>query len=287
VPAPPPAPSPELVARTEELQRQVEELASRLTSAADHSRRAAREADDAEHRVAERQASLPPQAAATKETAAQLAADEAALQNLQKQIENLERQRQALAEDESRSTEVLGHRVTPIARESQGEEVHFQLSGGRVSVIPMEEFAAALKEKIERQRDLLFRLERYDGELGPVQGFRMQFVVERQPVSVLEELRNGGPMLRIGLSYYEIVRQPDAPSESLEEALLPQSRFRRAIDTAPADAVLTFWVYPDSFEMHRALQEYAHAAGYRVAGRPLPEGVPIAGSPQGARSTWQ
>jgi hypothetical protein len=56
---------------------------------------------------------------------------------------------------------------------------------------------------------------------------------------------------------------------------------------ADEKATLTFWVYPDSFAAYRELQEFAHAEGFDVAARPLPHGVPIAGSPNGSRSSSQ
>ncbi len=183
---------------------------------------------------------------------------------------------------------VLAHRVTPIGRQvTQDVEVHFRLSGGRVSVVPIEMLANDLKDRVERHRDMLFRVPRYEGAIGPVDGFTMHYVIERQQATALEELRNGGPVLRIGLSYYEIEAKPDAPSESIEEVRLPRSRFRSALAQAGPRAILTFWVYPDSFELNRQLQELVHSAGYEVASRPLPHGVPIAGSPNGSKSVAQ
>lgn len=189
--------------------------------------------------------------------------------------------------DQPPATQVLNHRVTPVGREVTRGEVHFRLGAGRVSVVPLQSLTASLKGRIERNKDMLFRLERYEGTVGPLNGYLLHYTVQRQQVSVLEELRNGGPMVRIGLSYYEIEPQPGMPTESADEALQHGSRFREAIQLAGPDATLTFWVYPDSFDLHRRLQEFAHARGFDVAARPLPQGVPIAGSPNGSRSVAQ
>ncbi len=52
----------------------------------------------------------------------------------------------------------------------------------------------------------------------------------------------------------------------------------------PNQATVTVWVYPDSFEQFRVLKEELYKLGYLTASRPMPEGQPISGSPQGTRS---
>jgi hypothetical protein len=47
------------------------------------------------------------------------------------------------------------------------------------------------------------------------------------------------------------------------------------------------WVYPSGFETFRRLRDQLHAQGYMVAARPLPEGVPVRGSPSGSLSAGQ
>ena len=50
---------------------------------------------------------------------------------------------------------------------------------------------------------------------------------------------------------------------------------------------MTLWTYPDSFEMYRDLKTELYKLGYPTAGRPLPAGEPIAGSPSGSKSSAQ
>jgi hypothetical protein len=50
---------------------------------------------------------------------------------------------------------------------------------------------------------------------------------------------------------------------------------------------VTLWVYPDSFEVYRKLRDYLHDHDVTVAGRPLPDGVPIASSRHGTVSRGQ
>jgi hypothetical protein len=183
---------------------------------------------------------------------------------------------------------VLTHSVTPISRQvSEKDEIHFRLAGNRVSVVPLESLAEALKLRMQRSGDLFIRLDRYEGSAGPVDGYLMHYVIEKRAPSAIEELRNGGSFLRIQLTYYELEVRKDAVSESIDEALSPGSKFMTTLLAARPGTSLTFWVYPDSFEAHRKLQEFAHEARFEVAARPLPFGVPIAGSPHGSRSAAQ
>jgi hypothetical protein len=84
--------------------------------------------------------------------------------------------------------------------------------------------------------------------------------------------------------------EPIAPvrGESLEAALAATSEFRQVVDGLdPQQAVVTLWVYPDSFALYRRLRDYLYERGLEVAGRPLPEGVPIGCSRDGRRSRGQ
>jgi hypothetical protein len=91
----------------------------------------------------------------------------------------------------------------------------------------------------------------------------------------------------MGVAFWELEPQSGAVIESADEALARGSRFRRALDSASPTATLTLWVYPDSFDLCRRLTEHVRSAGFEVASRPLPFGVPIAGSPDGSKSVAQ
>jgi hypothetical protein len=179
------------------------------------------------------------------------------------------------------------HRLAPISQEVQGEEVHFRLSGNRVSVIPLPQLVERVKFQLERQKDWLARHTRHEGTVGPVDGFSLKYLVERQQLSPMEERKLGYGAFRVGVSSWELVPDADVPAETADEALRRGSRFAVALQAAQENAALTFWVYPDSFGLYRVLKEAAHAEGFVVAGRPLPEGAAIEGSPHGSRSAGQ
>jgi len=208
----------------------------------------------------------------------------AELDDLHSELDGIGRQ---ISDVPTEKVDVLRHRLNPIGREVRGKELHFRIAGGRVAKVPIEELVEELKPQIQRQKDWIAKYHRQTGSIGPIDGFSMEYVVERQRLTVLEELRTGAQMMRISVTGWKVVPQPNLVTETADEALRPDARFMQALRLADKGATLTFWVYPDSFDAYRKLQEVAYAEGLSVAARPLPAGVPIAGSPSGSRSSSQ
>ena len=93
---------------------------------------------------------------------------------------------------------------------------------------------------------------------------------------------------RYGLSDWQV--EPILPDrgESAETALANGSEFRQIVDRIdPQQTVVTFWIYPDSFTLFRRLRDFLYERDVVVAGRPLPEGIPIASSRRGSVSRGQ
>ena len=59
------------------------------------------------------------------------------------------------------------------------------------------------------------------------------------------------------------------------------------IKKSSQQTAVTFWVYPDSFDLFRRLRDLLYERDVVVAGRPLPDGVPIASSRRGTVSRGQ
>ena len=115
----------------------------------------------------------------------------------------------------------------------------------------------------------------------------MNYLVRVETLSGLEEMKVGHGGYRISLSHWDIHPEPETKGETEETALKKGSQFYQSILGASADTTLTFWVYPDSYPIYRKLQKFAHDHGFSVAGRPLPSGVAISGSPNGSKSAGQ
>jgi hypothetical protein len=132
------------------------------------------------------------------------------------------------------------------------------------------------------------RLEMTD-TVGPVGGFRLRYRLERVDTPTHIQLETGHTGSLVRLVRWELIPVASDLGESLDTALADGSRFRAALPPVGRSAppTVTIWTYPDSFAELRALKERLHATGYLVAVRPLPQGVPIGGSPQGTHSAAQ
>lgn len=182
----------------------------------------------------------------------------------------------------------LKHHLTPISQSIVGEELHFRVSNNRVSVIPLKQLVERVKGQMERQSSIMARHRQHEGSVGPVDGYSLNYVIQRQMASALEEMRHHGEVrVRLIVAGWQVVPERDLEAETAEAALRAGSKFQIALMTAPPRSSLTFWVYPDSFALFRKLQSAAHAEGFIVSARPLPPGVPIAGSPHGTHSAGQ
>ncbi len=208
------------------------------------------------------------------------------IEDLKAQVVNL-RQKLSAIENVPPPTEKIEHRVTQISHDITGKEIHFRLLKDRVAQVPIQQLIERLKPQIERNRNWLAQYGRQRGTVGPVNGFSMKYIVAKQRLTPLEELNYGHGAVRIGISEWSIDEEPDLETETAEEALRQGSRFFGDLMLAEPDTTLTFWVYPDSFGIYRELQKAARQYGFTVAARPLPFGIPIAGSPQGSRSAGQ
>lgn len=181
----------------------------------------------------------------------------------------------------------LKHRVSPVGRVVLGDEVHFRISRGMISHVPIEELTDILKDKIRQNGSWLIKYNRHAGKIGPVEGYRLDYVVERQAMSPVDELRSGRGMVKIGLSEFVIQPARDLEEERISKSLTESGLVYRRLAALPPGSPVTLWVYPDSFAQYRQVADFAQRNGFLVAGRPLPKGVPISGSPQGSKSVAQ
>lgn len=196
-------------------------------------------------------------------------------------------ERLAEVEAQQPETNTLAHRLNPVGRVVKGNEVHFRLSNGRISYVPIDQLVELVKKQVDRRKDILLKQSRFQASVGPVDGYMMEFLVQRESGGLFDTARYGAGVYRFGVTDWEIRPTTSVRDESLEEALESRSQFRRAILSQGTTATITFWVYPDSFELHKELKEFLQTSGLWVASRPLPVGVPIAGSPNGSSSVAQ
>lgn len=285
-PEPPPKPSPQLLAEITLLKQEIEGLKEETTGTEPR-------IVEILESATEKKQQLEASREIADQKADQLVVVKTRLDTNKQQLENDMRQLARLAEEAEQKRETqpnvkqLVHRLTPVSKVVEGRELHFRLENNRVSRVPIKQLIAELKSRIERRKSWLARNRSHHGHVGPIDGYRMRYLVERKPLSMVEELHHGSGMFRVIVSAWQMQVTPDLKAETAEDALQLGSRFVAALQEAQPKTTLTFWVYPDSFSLFRQLQAAAHANGFMVAARPLPHGIPIAGSPSGTRSAGQ
>jgi multidrug efflux pump subunit AcrA (membrane-fusion protein) len=226
-----------------------------------------------EKELNERKARLDSQQRQQFEAEAQLAAAEAELAQTKRQVE--------LASTVTQPAVEVRAYPTPISKTVYGQEVHFQLSAGHVAFIPIEELFELARDETRSNMVRATDLSNRVLTVGPKQGFEMHFTVD-----VVINSRQG--QMAVRSKEWQVIPVQSRLGETVDEALGDGSNFRRVLaQHSPKDTTVTIWTYPDSFAEYRALNEELHRLGYATAGRPLPEGFPIGGSPQGSKSAAQ
>lgn len=178
---------------------------------------------------------------------------------------------------------------TPISRTVHGREAHFQIKGGRITLVPLDQLIDELKRQMQGQLGKLRDQMEITETVGPIGGFRMRYKLERFDVAGQvngNSMSPGGSIIRT--TEFSLLPDTDDMGEKIDEAMRRGSQFQNAIsDLDPRRFTITLWAYPDSFENYRLIREHLYQRGFTVAGRPLPEGQLISGSPNGSKSAAQ
>lgn len=208
------------------------------------------------------------------------------LRQARHELEELKASRRSVESSRPPPT-VIEHLPTPLAKTVFGKEVHFRLLGGHLAYVPWEELVGQLKAEAPQKVWKLNNLSQITEVIGPVRGFRMQYTL-RQTAHVAQVGRAVASERRVELDRFVLVPVSEPLGEPWAAALQPSSEFRALLaGSDPNRTTVTVWVYPDSFPEFRALKAELYRLGYLAAGRPMPAGRPISGSPEGTRSAAQ
>ena len=191
------------------------------------------------------------------------------------------------AQQQTQPADRLNHRLSPVTKPVESDEVPFRVAEGMISMIPLNDLLDRLKDQVMSRRSTIMRFNQFEGQVGPVSGYSMKYTVEKEGGTALESLQTGDLRVRVSVSKWQLQPEESLLQEPIADALRPGSRFRQQLETCPPDSVVTIWVYENSFSQFAAIRELAHGLRLRVAARPLPEGTPIVGSPNGSRSSAQ
>lgn len=185
--------------------------------------------------------------------------------------EVLEAQEQTAA-----SSERLNHRLSPVGRTvtTDEDQLHFRVSNGRIAHVPLQALVDRAAEQSQRRGNLIGRVPRYQGVVGPIEGFRLEYTIVRRLRSPTEFSRSGQPY-ELYTEDVEISPAEDLHAETIDQALKLGSRFRQLLESSPADTSVSIWLYPNEFQHFRRLRDFAHSLDLRVAAWPQKDGEPI------------
>jgi hypothetical protein len=184
------------------------------------------------------------------------------------------------------------HYRTPISAPVHAEEVMFECRQGRVTYIDLDGFMEDIRRGLEDKGQTLksqWQVSELTGRIGP---FALRYTIERERGSLDGLSSDAGPdphgSFRYGVAGWQVVPVEEKRGETAAAALADGSDFRHIVDILNAgQAAVTFWVYPDSFDLFRQLRDYLYDRDIMVAGRPLPPGTPISASRHGSVSRGQ
>lgn len=209
--------------------------------------------------------------------------DETSVKEMTAAIADL-RTRIESSQPKSSEAKTLVHHAVSVAKQIEMHEYHFRCKNGRLAFTYLDELLDEVREQANAR--ITPSTMRLDGAVGPIGGFRLRYSLARPPMSMSEQLSQ--PTFRFALVHWELAAESERIGETVDEVLQPNSAFRVKLRSAPATTnALTLWVYPDSFALAKRVETFLHEQGYTVSLRPLPNGVPIIGSPYGSSSYSQ
>ncbi len=182
---------------------------------------------------------------------------------------------------------ILQHLPTPMAKTVFGKELHLMVRDGMISVIPWDRLIAMLKVEAKAAVARSTRRERIEQQLGPVEGFVMNYVLVSKR-GIVSNGTSSAMAQTIELDKFELDPTPEVLREPLNQSLGKNGRLRvELVSFPPRETTVTAWVFPNSFETFRQLKELLFQEGYMTAARPMPEGLRIGASPHGSQSSAQ
>ncbi len=176
---------------------------------------------------------------------------------------------------------------TPIGTDVD-DEGHFQLRGGRVTFIPLDRLVRRLT-KMENEKSRTLRSTSLTSDsVGPVDGFRLSYHLRRFDVPDLGPAANSHQSRPGFILEYFVLPMSNNLGETLDEAIAPNSQFRRTLKSLnPRRVTIVLWTYNDSFTEFRALKRELYTLGYKIACRPKPRDGRIGFSTRGTPAVAQ
>jgi hypothetical protein len=208
---------------------------------------------------------------------------------LENQMIGLTRELNAVSAQSQPETEIINHLPSPIAKTVFAQEIHFHLSQGRLTYVPMEELIAKMKSEWKVKAEKLKQTYETVESVGPIGSFRMQYELISEDHR--EKTKFGDVThKRVSFRRFKLFPIKQHLGESIDEALTQSgsSEFQKVLSRfEPRKTTVSIWVYPDSYDHHGQLKEWLHRNGFQMASWPLDHGKQISGGPNGFKTSAQ
>ncbi|MEM6366038.1 MAG: hypothetical protein AAF745_16535 [Planctomycetota bacterium] len=178
------------------------------------------------------------------------------------------------------------HLPTPMAKTVFGDELHFRLHQGHLSVVPIEQLLTEMESDLRRTLNSN-RQGQKSSSVGPIRGYVAHFDSLHQIGRIAVDGKvTMGKHVRLAQVRFEPLEEP--AGQRLDVVLSDSSMLDVELaGRNPETTTITVWVYPDQFAGLRSLREHLYRRGFATAARPLETGSPITGGPGGRKSRSQ
>lgn len=286
-PPPPTGPDPEVIAAAES---QLAAARSALETAEDEESRLAETLERADVQSLAVARELEEAGRDARALNAEIDRATARLAALKADRERLDRAVSVLAETPP-PREALNRDQSPVARTVTGEEYHFEIRGDRVAFVDLDRLIEMAAEDAKLRLRMISTTPSarpMKSTVGPVGAFSLKYEMGRAGIGLVNDMMGPALATSYTLLGFEVVPKSVIRGETLDIAFSPASEFGRVMHRLdPRSTTITLWVYPSGFPLFRVLRDALNQRGFAVAARPLPEGIPIRGGPNGSRSSAQ
>jgi hypothetical protein len=206
------------------------------------------------------------------------------LKDAQATLDDLTRQQIALVSQEA-PTEKIECQPTALAKAVTGKEVHLLLSDDHVAIVPFDELLGQMSRDAQENLWRLDQQDEMERTIGPVNGFRLKYWFQREDVMRASNAGTymTGNVKRFSHCFFLPVTTP--AGEPVTEAMKPNSELAQLLTRLrPEGTTITIWTYPGNYERLRQLKREIRDAGFQIAVRPLPKGMPLGASRHGSES---
>lgn len=212
---------------------------------------------------------------------------QATISSLKQQLTQLETRANAWQNEEVTRVETIEHFPTPIVKTVFTDEIHFRISGGRITFVPMQPLIDEMKSQWNVVAENLSSSNQAVETVGPIDGYRLQYELRKRLAT--RNTPDGNVQGEvIEFDHFVILPTSERNGETLGQAMQPGSQFlKRLSDRRPDRTTISVWVYPDSYDDFMSLKKELHRQGFQIASWPLEHGRPISGGPRGFKTSAQ